>query len=107
MINLFILILIFGFWYSTRFISDTTSAVESFQSNETFEEINIESQGEVSKKSECQKIKLINMFLMKKFIQVGGRRSLRVNSTYISSQKDRYKTALASFVPFRRHNTSV
>ena len=64
MINFLILILIFGFWYTTRFISVTTSAVESFQNNETFEEINIESQGEISKKSECQKTKLFNMFLI-------------------------------------------
>lgn len=49
MLNLFILLLIFGFWYFTRFISDTTSAVESIQN---FEEINVETQGEVSKKSE-------------------------------------------------------
>lgn len=56
MINLLILLLIFGFWYFTEFNSETTSAVESFQSNETFEEINIETQGEISKRSECQKI---------------------------------------------------
>lgn len=36
----------------------------------------------------------------------GGRRSIRVNSTYIS-QKDRlsrYKTALETFIPFRSSN---
>ncbi|XP_070489977.1 ATP-binding cassette sub-family C member 12-like isoform X2 [Chironomus tepperi] len=76
-------------------ISDDVSAIESLQSNESVEHSVIDSE-----KQQTEAVKKLGH---------GGRRSLRVNSTYISQNNrlSRYKTALATFLPYRSKVTKT
>ncbi|KAG5671790.1 hypothetical protein PVAND_001966 [Polypedilum vanderplanki] len=73
-------------------ISDNGSAIESFQSANSIEDV-IDENEKQSESASSNRKKLGH----------GGRRSIRVNSTYISQKNrlSRYKTALASFLPYR------
>lgn len=107
-------LLVFAFWYLTRFYSDNGSAIESLQSVDSIEDVTEDDSQQQSENSNIKswffknilnKIFLImsQPLIINLELGHGGRRSIRVNSTYISQKNrlTRYKTALALFLPYR------
>jgi hypothetical protein len=94
-------VIFFVVMYAYGYFSDDISAIEPFRTENNRDDAKEEETvARKSKQSEKSESKLIfkNCFWFSEL-----RRSIRVNSTYISQKNrlSRYKTALATFIPFR------